>query len=78
MNRFLSLTLSLMMTVTPLSLALRPGPRALVRSFPLVRLPWLVAGDGQESSLDRVRGEKYETPDLSEVAEVTRDKKRHH
>ena len=40
-NRFLSLTLSLMMTVTPPAsfLALRPGSRALLRSFPLVRSP---------------------------------------
>ena len=26
----------------------------------------------------RVRGENYETPDVSEVAEVARDEKRHH
>ena len=47
-NRFLSLTLSHDDRYAPSSfLALRPGSRALVRSFPLVRLPWLVAGDDQ-------------------------------
>ena len=58
-NRFLSLTLSLVMTVTsPASfLALRLGSRALFRPFPLVRSPCsalsftrLVAGDDQHMS----------------------------
>ena len=60
-NRFLSLTLSLMMTVTPPLLSLRYalGPARYsalshlsVHPAPLGSLPWLVAGDDQHELLD--------------------------
>ena len=59
-NRFLSLTLSHDdRYALSSSLALRPRSRALVRSFPLVSLPWLVAEDGQHDG-----GLSLPSPDL--------------
>ena len=67
-NRFLSLTLSLIISVTSACvptpfLPLRLGSHALLRPFPLVCPPcpalssvWLVAGDGQHMARSSDRG----------------------